>query len=815
MKKKFLAIIVLGFAGIMHFGTTVNAASDLPEGFVAQEFAEGFERPTALAPLPDGRMLVAQKTGEIFIVQADGTTISNPLIDLGDAVNAAEDRGLIGIVVDPDFASNHFIYIAYTHEPDPTEPGGYYLDDTKEGCADVGDNWSRVECYSIPKKNARVVRYTEVDGLATNPLTILGSQGGTAEFPSCASYPGDDCVASDSGSHSIGGLRFGPDGNLYVSTGDGAGFFFPEQHAFRAQDLDHLSGKVLRIKSNGEGLEDNPYFTGDVSDNRSKVWAYGFRNPYRFNFSPQGNLLVADVGWGAYEELNIISPDSPGKNYGWPCREGRTETGGYNFMPGCQIEGDYTNPIYDYVHEKVPEIGGENLIGAITGGAFALSDTYPDSVRGSYIFGDAIFGFMRQIRFDDNEYIRDVRDFASEVPFAVEYVTGADGLIYYIEHYSGLVKRLVYTEAPVADFSLSVDQGTAPLSVDFDAELSSVFGGAPLSYAWDFGDGSVGSGKEVSHTYPGPGQYEAQLTVTAQGLTNVTSRTILVEEPFSGGYDADPTHRITEITSAQPYFFGNDIHTVNTFGNDGQNDPVTLHFQIHDQSSGTHLSEYDFTVENQVIEQGVQRVFDASFQLPLGSYVLNIAVTSPDQTVDYLWVPRAATFEVVSRSPVTEDPEIEIVEEDPVIIPQAAGSTTVHRFYSSVYKGHFYTTSNSEKENLESNADWAYEGIAYTLTDEKTAQGVPVYRFYSQLFKGHFYTISETERARTEVDPNWSYEGVAYKVLGDANGSASPIYRFWSPVFKHHFFTKSLKERDHIRLTDTNWIYEGIAWYVE
>jgi len=539
------------------------------------------------------------------------------------------------------------------------------------------------------------------------------------------------------------------------------------------------------------------------------VWAYGFRNPYRFNFTPGGNLLVADVGWGAREELNMIRQDQPGGNHGWPCREGSVDTGGYSIQAGCQDTEPFVEPIYDYEHEIVPQFG-DNLVGAITGGAFATSDTYPADFRNTYVFGDAVFGFMRNIRFDGNENIQEVTDFADAVPFAVEYVTGFDGLVYYNEHYTGDIKRLVYTEAPVAVIESSALSGVSPLFVQLDGGGSSVLGNAPLTYSWDFGDGVQADGVQASHTFQEPGEYTVVLTVSSQGFTDVAETTILVEEPFVGSYDAVPVHLSTDVTSAQPYFFGNDIHVVSRFGNVGENDPFTLLFQIHG-INGEHLSAYDFVVENQTIAPGSERAFDASFQLPLGEYTLHLSVISPDATVDYLWVPNIARFDVVSRSPVSEDPEIDIVASN---VPQSTSDTTLYRFYSDAFQGHFYTTSEGERDGLAQNDDWRYEGIAYTFATLAATEGVPVYRFYSDAFQGHFYTISESERSLTEIDPNWRYEGIAYRVLPTSEVDSRTVYRFWSPVYRHHFFTESVAERDQIRLEDPNWTYEGIAWYL-
>src|SRR5690606_25799516 len=132
-----------------------------------------------------------------------------------------------------------------------------------------------------------LVRVTVVGDTAseTSKVVLLGSVGGDALNPSCSNFDVTaDCIRSDSPSHSVGGLRFGPDEKLYVSLGDGSDFDRADPNALYSLDIDALSGKVLRINTDGTGPADNPFYNGDPDANRSKVWSYGLRNPYRFNF---------------------------------------------------------------------------------------------------------------------------------------------------------------------------------------------------------------------------------------------------------------------------------------------------------------------------------------------------------------------------------------------------------------------------------------------------------------------------------------------------------------------------------------------------
>jgi glucose/arabinose dehydrogenase len=812
MTRLLSYILLLGFFGLFQGSAQVWAAQDLPEGFVIETIIEDLERPTALAFAPDGRIFVALQGGVVHIIQ-DGELQSDPFITLQD-INSAGDRGLIGIAIDPNFEENHFVYLGYTFEndPDATDDGG--------------------------KKTARVLRVTEQDGVALpydNGDIILGTVGGSPNFPSCSDHAdGADCIASDSLSHTIGGLRFGPDKKLYISTGDGAGFSSVDSHAGRAQDLDHLSGKILRINTDGTAVSDNPFYTGNAGENRSKIWAYGFRNPYRFGFNDQANTLIAgNVGWFSYEELNFIEP---GKNYGWPCFEGLEDSIGYsdpNQYSGCPLtddpsDSDYssqaTDPMYYYSHESN---GG---YGAITAGTFMRHPSYPAPYRDQYIFADYVSERFLTMNISDTGTTSDTSVFARGAQSAVEITSDPRGMIYMITRNNpsdpfGDVQRIIYTNEPVAAMTVTGADGFAPLSTIFNAGDSQALNNGELTYAWDFGDGVIGEGVYVTHEYTEAGEYEAELTITAaNGLSDTDTAIIIVSEPFNGDYDVDPRH-VSTLVSEAPNVQGFPVHIASVVQNISGEALFDVRFEVRNRVTGTRLPDLDKYVPLQTITPGGERLFEVDLALPLGSYQVDLHLRSPD-AVDTYELTTVASVDVVERSPIgSSDGEGEssgfpVEDVDPIeyaesIIPQAAETVTLYRFYSDVFKGHFYTISESEKEGLEDDTNWIYEGEAYSFTSPAEDQGVPVYRFYSDVFKGHFYTISETEKTMTQNDENWIYEGVAYDVLSAASNDSRPIYRFWSPAFKHHFFTQSLQERDQIRLTDENWIYEGIAWHVQ
>ena len=218
--------------------------------------ASGLREPTDFQFLPDGRILVAEKGGRIRIVE-DGVVSKRPVGRL--PVLTQGERGLDGLAVDPDFAANGYIYVAYT----------------TLGARD------------------RLARLTVVgDKVAFGSQNILlQSKDRSALF------------------HHGGALGFGPDGTLYWGVGD-------NKNGANAQDLETIHGKIIRINPDGTVPSDNPDLGPDALP---QIYAYGLRNPFRLTFTPTGQLLVADVGENSFEELNLVTA---GGNYGWPEAEG-------------------------------------------------------------------------------------------------------------------------------------------------------------------------------------------------------------------------------------------------------------------------------------------------------------------------------------------------------------------------------------------------------------------------------------------------------------------------------------------------------------
>ena len=288
-----------------------------------------FDRPTDAAAYPGGRVLIAEQSGLVFLLdRASGE--GGIFLDLRRRVSRqGNEEGLLGIALAPDFAASGHLYAYYS---------------VREGA-----------------RRTRLSRFTAAGGAAepASELVILE-------------------VAQPFSNHNGGALRFGPDGMLYLGLGDGGSAGDPGSNA---QDPGTLLGSILRIdvRSASEAApyrvpEDNPFVGVDGA--RGEIWAYGLRNPWRMAFDPAGGALwVGDVGQNRSEEVDVIVR---GGNYGWNRLEGDA-----CFRPpsGCD-PGGTERPVATY---------GRRDGCSITGGVVYRGDALPE-LDGAYVFGDFCSG---------------------------------------------------------------------------------------------------------------------------------------------------------------------------------------------------------------------------------------------------------------------------------------------------------------------------------------------------------------------------------------------------------------------------------------
>lgn len=495
--KKFLhknITLKLLIISISFIVGTQTAYAVPPAGFQTETVIAGFDLPTSAQYAPDGRIFVAEKGGAVKIVR-DGVILPTPFYQLTN-VNTYGDNGLIGMALDPNFSVNGYVYLSYVYDSTP-------------GLNNQGP------------KTGQVIRITANGNVAVagSEVVLIGSVVGDALNPSCTDYPdGTDCIASDHSAHTTDSLAFGLDGKLYVSIGDGADFNGVDPLTFRAQNLDSLNGKVLRINTDGTAPVDNPFYNGNPNANRSKVWYYGLRNPFRLSVHPStGKIYVGDVGWFSFEEVNF---GDPGSNFGWPCREGMGVTPSYN----CSV-ANTINPLYSYPHDL-------NGAGSITGGIFYTGNSYPSNYNGQYFFGDYSQNWIKTLQ-ENSSTTSTVTDFMlSGADGPVYFFADSNGDINYISIYTGSINKITYTtgnRTPIAVATSSATSGLAPLQVSFDGTGSNDPDNDSITFVWDFGDGATSTATTTSHTYTNNGTYLPTLTVTdSYGATSTMQMRIIV-----------------------------------------------------------------------------------------------------------------------------------------------------------------------------------------------------------------------------------------------------------------------------------------------
>ncbi|MBD1912742.1 MULTISPECIES: PQQ-dependent sugar dehydrogenase [unclassified Leptolyngbya] len=331
----------------------------------SDRIASGLEQPLYVTSPPGDsqRLFIVERTGSIKILNLQtGTVLPTPFLTISNSelLEDGGEQGLLGLSFHPNFAQNGKFYVNYT------SPGGGAAGQTK------------------------IVEYTVQDGNANladpnSARTIL-----TIDQPYA--------------NHNGGWLGFGPDGYLYIATGDGGSGGDPDDNA---QDTtNNLLGKILRLNVNRDAFAtdpnrnyaipaDNP-FVGRAGDD--EIWAYGLRNPWRPSFDRlTGALYIADVGQGQREEINVQPANVGGRNYGWDLFEG-TEP----YEPGT-APSNLVAPIYEYSHSV-----GES----ITGG-YVYRGPVVD-LSGTYFFGDFVSSRIWSFRYR-NGRVTQFRDRTSQL----------------------------------------------------------------------------------------------------------------------------------------------------------------------------------------------------------------------------------------------------------------------------------------------------------------------------------------------------------------------------------------------------------------
>ena len=268
---------------MLALAATARAAT-LPSGFTETQIA-GLSNPTAMAFAPDGRLFICEQGGTLRVIK-NGALLATPFLTV--TVDSSGERGLLGIAFDPNFATNHFLYVYYT--------------------------------AITPATHNRVSRFT-----ANGDVAVSGSEVVLLDLNNLSSAT----------NHNGGAIHFGPDGKLYIAVGENA-------NSANSQTVANLLGKMLRINSDGTIPADNPTsfpgIAGSPTGVNRAIWAVGLRNPFTFGFQAgTGRLFINDVGQNTWEEIN---EGIAGSNYGWPNCEGFCSP----------TNANYRDPLYVYNH---------------------------------------------------------------------------------------------------------------------------------------------------------------------------------------------------------------------------------------------------------------------------------------------------------------------------------------------------------------------------------------------------------------------------------------------------------------------------------
>ncbi len=569
--------LLLALASI---STPASAAP--PTGFAVEDIATGLDQPMSLRFLPDGRMLVIQKKGQLSIGEVLGTSrdfedygnLTAPAHVLG--LNFSNERGLLDLAIDPDFPAQPYVYLFYTPE---SAPGG---------------------------AKARVARFTHVE-----------NAGGTSSRLDLSSEVllWEDTDGYDSCCHFGGSVDFGPEGRLWITTGD----HFQGSYA---SSLAHAGGKVHRINKDGSIPADNPHVDG-AGPNVDSIFAHGLRNPFRARWDLVSNTFhVSEVGGNtqttAWEDLHVIRYDaasgrfidddfgSPsddgvydGINFGWPTVEGLPP---YADWPAATIDA-VGAPAFAYRH------GGQTA--AINGGFVYHGSQFPAEYQGAYFYADSTRDFIRYLVFNPDGSVApnpapdpisgqnpDAWSHGFDLAPTGRIVCldeGPDGALYYVSFtdsggaygqpnpsVAGAVRRYVYdggnVRPTITGFSAEPVAGAAPLGVEFTLEAVD-FNGDAMSYSLDFGDGSApatgvltdNTPLPVGHEYAVEGSFTARLTVGDGVLESVSTLDVEVGTPPTiVGLTAVNDNPVPE----EGYFRFGDTYTFAASAEDSAGNPI-------------------------------------------------------------------------------------------------------------------------------------------------------------------------------------------------------------------------------------------------
>jgi len=460
--------------------------------------ASGFTKPVQVTHARDGsqRLFVVEQTGWITIIQ-DNTVLPDPFLDLSGKISSGGERGLLGLAFHPDFSSNGYFYVNYTR--------------TSDGATVIA-------------------RYT----VSTNP-NLADLNSGTTLLTISQPYS----------NHNGGQLAFGPDGYLYIGTGDGGSGGDPQNIA---QNIDSLLGKILRLDvDHGSPYAippDNPYLDSAGAD---EIWALGLRNPWRFSFDRDtGDLYIGDVGQNQWEEIDFEAAGSPGgTNFGWRCKEGIHT---FNTEPPCDDSiflATLTDPITEYSHEE-----GQS----VTGGFVYRGDQYT-AMQGWYFYADYVQGKIWSISQTGPGVWSQPELLLDENITISSFGEDEAGELYLCDYLGGTIRRLADARDSSPDLSTSTKS----------ASTTSADPGETITYTIQLTNTGEASGATIflTDTLPTGLNY---IPGTLQATDGKVDDSDIPRLYWQGGVSSSRSVKITYQASVQADWTGNLINQAQLTG---------------------------------------------------------------------------------------------------------------------------------------------------------------------------------------------------------------------------------------------------------
>lgn len=308
-RSRRLLIIGLSILLLTLGSASKSAAQVLSPGFSIEHITSTISLPVAIAITPDGRAFISEKaSGAIYVIKND-VKLAQPFVD--ETVNWAQERGGLGVAIDPDFENNQYVYYFFTQSS---------TDEDNREKDSVTVN--------------RLLRYT-----ASGDTALAGSAVELKTFP----------IVPSSATHNGGNIHFGPDDTLYVSVGDGM-----QENPPLAQDLSDIRGKIIRIDpSTGDAAPGNMFAKDGDPNTLGEIYSYGHRNPFDFDFHPvTGEIFSSENGPNSSDEVNHIVE---GGNYGWNLVFGMADTPAESAF--VDTTPNYVDPLWDSLSPTVCPTG--------------------------------------------------------------------------------------------------------------------------------------------------------------------------------------------------------------------------------------------------------------------------------------------------------------------------------------------------------------------------------------------------------------------------------------------------------------------------